>query len=126
MLGIKNYDRGRISTVWLQPKAIPTTRHSCLFYSVNVDQHGCQPSFGNLGRQDSWMNVSGKLMVYGPLQSTADSRHQSVFLEMGNFPQFGDFEGPLGNFIWWGFLIQMLGNFVCSSLLSKFTVSDIF
>ena len=57
----------------------------------------------------------------------------TVFLEMGNFPNFGDFEGPfgdfegpLGNFICWGFPIQMLGNFVCSSLLSKFTVSDIF
>ena len=44
---------------------------------------------------------------------------------MGNFPNFGDFEGPIGKNFFGEFPIQMLGNFVCSSLLSKFTVSDI-
>ena len=39
---------------------------------------------------------------------------------------FGDFEGPIGKNFFGEIPIKILDNFICSSLLSKFTVSDIF
>ena len=43
--------------------------------------------------------------------------------KMGNFPDYGDFEGPIGNFFLQGFPIQIMGNFAqgrfCTEFYSK-------
>ena len=45
---------------------------------------------------------------------------KSVWLEMGNFPNFGDFEGPIGKFFDGEFPIHLMGNFALSRFYSKF------
>ena len=40
----------------------------------------------------------------------------AVFLGMGNFPNFGDFEGLVGKKTSWGIPIQIVGNFVLGTL----------
>ena len=74
----------------------------------------CRPRAASTARQT---HFAGRIIwVVRPAKWVC----RAVWLEMGNFPHYGDFEGPIGNFFLRGFPIQILGNFTQCRFCTKF------